>query len=250
MGWLSFNGISTQEIPGVEVSVMPSHKRAEMRYTEFYVNGRDGALHIDNGLSNMELKAKLVVMDAPAETRQVVNAWLRGSGKLILSDDPTKCYRASVRSEVRWSRVPGNQGYFDTVDVSFDCEPYMYETVETPLILDQYDEQTPVNMIADVYNPGSDVALPLIEIEGYGGASVEIRRSKTDPIITKLTITGIPAYWIDKVHLDCESGYAYSEGNASLTLTGDFPEIPVGNSVIIFSSDVLRAKILWHWRWI
>ena len=101
MSYIKFRGVSTASLSNVAVSKMPSHRKAARRVTEYYVNGRDGALHVDNGLANFELEAVLVLLQGTAAARQIVNAWADGTGKLILSDQPGLAYRASVIQEIK-----------------------------------------------------------------------------------------------------------------------------------------------------
>lgn len=231
MSWVSFNGVSTESIPGVEISKMPSHKRAAMRYTEYYVKGRDGALHINEGYSNMEVQVTLVLIDATAETRQMVNAWAIGKGKLITSDDPSKAYKATVNREVQWSRVVGNKGYFDTARINFDCEPYMYETDETVLAY------TSSGTIA---NPGTATALPLIKVEGSGNATFAVGG---ETITINGMTSGVPVF------IDCEAGYVYTS-SGSCEMVGNFPELPLGSSAVTVGTNTSKLTITPHWRWV
>ena len=231
MGYLIFKGVSTHEIPGVYVSKMPSHKRASMRYTEYYVKGRDGALHVDEGYSNMELEATLVLINAGAESRQLVNAWASGTGKLITSDNFDKAYKASVRNEVRWTRTPGNQGFYDTAKIQFDCDPYMYEAEETAVAY---------TSSGTISNPGTATAFPLIKAEGSGNATFTIAGEQIT--INEMT-SGVPVY------LDCENGYVYT-GSGAKEMIGNFPELPLGQSNVVLGSNTSKITITPHWRWI
>lgn len=229
--FIIFNGISTDSFPGVAVSVMPSHKRGAMRYTEFYVVNRDGALHTFQGLTNIELTAKLVLLDARAETRYQINAWASGTGKLILSDDPTKAYKASVLREVKWDRVPGNKGFFDTATINFDCEPFLYEAQDSTAVFTQDGA---------LNNPGTMNAIPFITVEADGDATFSIAGQE-------ITIAGmeegVPVY------LDCENGYVFADDGA-MTMTGNFPELPLGISEIVLGENVTKITIAPHWRWV
>ena len=231
MSYVIFNGISTESFPGVEISKMPSHKRAAMRYTEYYVKGRDGALHIDEGYSNMEITVTLVLIDAIPEMRQIINSWAVGSGKLVTSDDPSKAYKASVKKEVRWNRIRGNQGYFDTATISFDCDPYMYETVESKY---EYTED------GTITNFGTATAFPMIKVEGSGNCTFSVGG---DPITINGMTSGVPVF------LDCEAGYVYAVSGA-MEMVGDFPEIPLGTSEVTVGSGITKLTITPHWRWI
>ena len=230
MGYLIFKGVSTASIPGVQVSKMPSHKRARMRYQEYYVRGRDGALHIDEGYANMELETTLVLIDALAETRQLVNAWAIGSGKLVTSDDLTKAYKASVKGEVKWTRTPGNTGYFDTARIIFDCDPYMYETTDTEKVF---------TATGTIDNPGTATAIPLIKVEGAGNVSFEVG---DEEITVKGMTSGVPVY------LDCGAGYVYAAAGA-MEMIGEFPELPLGESDVVLGTNCTKITITPHWRW-
>ena len=231
MSYLIFRGVSTLDIPNVQISKMPAHKKAGMRYTEFYVKGRDGALHIDEGLTNYELSATLILIDGDASARQAVNAWASGSGKLITSDDLSKCYHAAVRKEVRWTRQPGNRGYFDTAQISFDCDPYMYEADEKNIVL---------TASGTITNPGTAAAIPLLVLEGSGTCSVTMGG-------TTFSISGVSSGV--PVTLDCENGYAFAASGAMM-MTGNFPEIPVGDSTVTLGGGTAKLTVTPHWRWI
>lgn len=231
MSYLVFKGISTEEMAGVEVSKMPDHKRAQMRTQEFYVRGRDGALHIDDGYANMELSATLVLIDAYAETRQQVNLWATGTGKLVTSDDPSKAYKASVRGEVRWGRVRGNYGFFDTAKITFDCDPYMYEAI---------DAEVEFTSSGTIVNPGSCTAIPLIKVEGAGNVTFTVGGQQ---VTVKGMTSGV------SVFLDCENGYVYAASGA-MEMIGEFPELPLGSSAVTLGTNCTKITITPHWRWI
>ena len=229
MGYLIFRGVNTNSLGNVYVSQMPSHKKAAMRHTEYYVKGRDGALHVDEGFENFDIKVKLVLMDASAYTRQLVNAWADGTGKLITSDDLTLAYRAAVKDEIVWSRQLGNSGYFDTATITFNCQPCMYEAV---------DSQITVTETGAIVNPGSAVAFPLIQVNGSGDCVFTING-------TEISLSGVT----DPVYIDCETGYVYTASGAA-TMTGDFPELSLGSNAIGITSGVTSLVITPHWRWV
>lgn len=231
MSFAIFKDVSTATLGGVEVAQMPSHKRAPMRYSEYYVKGRDGALHIDEGYSNYEVALTLVLIDGSAHTRQIVNAWASGSGKLILSDDPTKAYKASVKQEIQWDRQRGNKGFFDTAQIVFDCEPFMVEAQDTEIVLTGSSQ---------ISNPGTYEALPLLKIEGSGDVTFSINGSSVT--ITEMS-SGQPVF------LDCDAGYVYHNSGAR-TMTGDFPVLRTGINDIVFGSGITRMTITPHWRWL
>jgi phage-related protein len=232
MTYLIFRGVSTASLGDVYIQKMPSHKKASMRYTEYKVKGRDGTLHVNEGFDNFDIMATLILVNATASKRQTVNAWADGTGKLILSDDLTKAYRASVLSEIVWTRdaAPGNK-YFDIAKVTFSCEPFMYEAVESEL---EYTAS------ATIVNPGSAEALPLIRVDGAGDASFTLNG---ETISIAGMVSGTPVF------IDCETGYVYTQAGAA-TMTGEFPVLTYGNNALVIGSNVSKITITPRWRWV
>ena len=222
MGYLIFRSVSTQSLNGVYVSKMPNHKKAAMRNTEYYVKGRDGALHVDEGLSNFDITATLVLVNGSAGARQQVNAWADGTGKLITSDNLGFAYRASVKEEIVWQRVPGNivngqLTFYDTAQITWTCEPYMYEAIDTVITLTEG---------AFVVNPGSAPALPFIQVNGSGDVSFMVNSN------TNL-VEGLDSN-------NKQTGNVYN----SFITAGDFFKLPVGNSTF-FSAGTLYYNFLY-----
>lgn len=279
MSYLIFRGVSTQNMANVYVSLMPSHKKAGMRTTEYYVKGRDGALHISEGYSNFTIQAVLILLDGGADKRQLVNAWADGTGKLVTSDDLTKAYMATVIDEVRWKRVKAHgylepfstekaygvgdivkyngtayrfienhsagewnsshvtalnyvvNGLFDTATITFNCQPYMVESVDSSIELTE---------TGTIINPGSMVSYPLIKVEGSGNASFTFAGKNI--AIAGMT-SGVPVY------IDCETGYVYTASGAA-TMTGEIPDLQMGENTVTFGSNVTKITVTPRWRWI
>jgi len=232
MGYLIFRGVSTDSLGDVYVSKMPSHKKASMRFTEYYVKGRDGALHVDEGLANFDITVSLVLLKASAAKRQLVNAWADGTGKLVSSDDLTKAYKASVKEEIAWTRVAANGGFYDTATIIFTCDPCMYEAV---------DSVTEFTQSGALLNPGSADAYPLIAVEGSGDTTVTIAGKEIT--IDDMT-ANVPVY------IDCENGYVYTATSAT-TMRGEFPVLPMNaSSAVTFGTGATKVTITPHWRWV
>lgn len=233
MGYLIFRGVSSDSLGlgNVYVSQMPSHKKASMRFTEYYVKGRDGALHVDEGYANFDIITKLVLLNATSSVRQIVNAWADGTGKLISSDDLTLAYKATVKDEIEWTRVQANNGFYDMATITFNCQPFMYEAVDT--IIEMTENGT-------IINPGSAEAYPLIEVEGSGLAHINI--AGNDILIDNMDAE-VPVF------IDSENGYVYSAAGAQ-TMNGDIPVFGLNSIYISMNENVSKLTITPHWRWI
>lgn len=231
MGYLIFRGVSTQSLSGVYVSKMPSHRKAAMRFTEYYVKGRDGALHVDEGYENFDLQVKLVLINASVERRYEVNAWADGTGKLISSDDLTRAYQASVKGDIQWQRVQANDGFYDTATITFNCQPMMVEAVDSAIT---------VTGTESILNPGSAVSYPLIQVNGSGDVSFTVNGNEIQ--IDDMT-SGTPVY------IDCANGYVYTEQGAT-SMRGDIPYLEMGTNTIVCGTGITSLVITPHWRWV
>jgi len=234
MGYLIFRGNDTRNLTGVYVSQMPSHKKAAMRYTEYYVKGRDGALHVDEGYENYDVTVVLVLVNASAETRYLVNAWADGTGKLISSDDLTRAYQASVKDEIVWDRVQANAGFYDTATITFSCQPFMVEAVDSEITMTARVDPW------SVINPGSATSYPLIQVNGSGDAVFAVNGNEIQ--IDDMT-ANVPVY------IDCANGYVYTASGAT-SIRGDIPILDYGTNTITITSGISSLVITPHWRWI
>lgn len=279
MGTLVFRGVSTASLGNVIVAQMPSHKKAKMRHTEYYVRGRDGAVHVDEGFANFPIVAKVAFLNAGAKARQIVNAWADGTGKLVTSDDPTLAYMATVKDEITWARLQVDaiipvfsttkaytageyvrysgsvyefianhaagawntahvaerpwlvKGLYDTATITFDCQPYMVEAVDSVAVIT-------TNSVLE--NPGSAEALPLIEVNGSGNVTFAINGNE-------ISITGMTANV--PVFIDSETGYIYTAEGAA-TMTGEIPVLAMGLNTITIEAGVTSLRITPRWRWV
>lgn len=284
MSYLIFRGVSTASLGNVYVSQMPSHKKASLRTTEYYVKGRDGALHVNEGYANYDIQVVLVLLDAGADKRQIVNAWADGSGLLVTSDDLTKAYKATVKDEIRWKRVKAHgyvalfspnesyvigdyvkyegtvyrfianhssgpwdanevqmqslliNGLYDTATITFNCQPFMYESTE---------RQIGFYQSGVVINPGSADSMPLIKVEGSGDVSFSINNGE-------IQISGMESG--TPVFIDCENGYVWAEGSgggiSSATMTGDIPYLKMGENFVTIGEGISLLTLTPLWRWI
>lgn len=277
MGFLIFRGVSTDTLTGVCVAQMPSHKKAGMRYSEYYVKGRDGALHVDEGYENFELMTTLVLINAGADARYTVNAWADGTGKLITSDDPTRAYNASVKGGIEWERrkaesviapfdasvsyvlgdivrngeivykfTTAHTGAWSTSDVTTIPVPNGFFDTATitfdcqPMMVEAVDSQYTLTATSTLYNPGSAISYPLITVNGSGDAVFSV--NSTEIQIDSMT-PGVA------VNIDCANGYVYTESGAT-SIRGDIPYLDYGSNTITFGSGVTSIVITPHWRWV
>lgn len=236
MSDLIFRGVAASSLDDVFIHKMPDHRKASMRFSEYYVNGRDGALHVDEGLANFDISATLIMINGLPATRQLINAWADGTGKLVTSDDLTHAYEATVKQEIQWTRVMSNkldgvQRFHDAAVITWNCQPYMVEAV---------DSQIEVTESQAIVNPGSATALPMIQVNGSGDVSFSVNGKEIS--IADMT-ANVPVY------IDSATGYVYTAQGAT-AMTGDFPELQLGANTITIGTGITSLLITPHWRWI
>ena len=279
MGTLTFRGVSTASLNNVIVAQMPSHKKAKMRYTEYYVKGRDGAVHVNEGLANFPIQAKLMLLNAGAKARQLVNAWADGTGKLVTSDDPTLAYMATVNDEISWTRqqaaayIPEfstTKAYTAGDYVKYSGSIYEFlvnhaagewnsgQVAERvylvkglfdiatitfdcqPYMYEATDSVIILTATQTIVNPGSAEALPLVEVNGSGDVAFSVNGNEIS--ITDMT-ANVPVY------IDSETGYIYTAEGAT-TMTGDCPVLDMGENTITIGEGITSLRITPHWRWV
>lgn len=285
MGYLIFRGVSTQNLPNIVVQMMPSHKKAAKRMTEYAVSGRDGILHHDEGFDNVDISCRLMMLNAPAEARQIINAWADGTGKLISSDDLSRCWNATVKDEIDFYRVEAAtvkpqdfstskayyindyvtyngmvykfiqnhaagawnsaqvqaqpwkiDGLYDVADITFNCQPFMRESVESVYEFTQG---------GNIVNPATAESLPLIKVEGSGTCDFRIGATEEYYII----INDVDP--LDPVFIDCETGYIYTASNTAKEMIGNIPLLTLGSNPVVFGQNGLtKLTITPRWRWV
>ena len=229
--YLIFRGTSTETL-GLYVTEMPSHKKASMRVTKYNLAGRDGELHVQEGLNAYDLPVKVSMWDMTANNRQVITAWADGTGKLISSDDLTRCWDASVIDEITFTRKRMSNGHFmDEATIRFHCQPYMRESVESSYVFT--DD-------GNILNLGNVESLPLIKVTGSGNCGLAIGDQQ-------ISLTGVQTS--HPVFIDSEAGYVYTDsGNA--TMVGNFPVIGYGTTSVTLTGGTTRLDITPRWGWV
>ena len=161
-----FCGIDSRDI-GVVVEDMFDVHRPKRNVQTVQVPGRDGRLTQDDGTyDTYTISGKINCFGAPLSD---VYAWLSGSGDLILGDEPTRSIRASATAQVKNTRFRCD-GCYDSLTVSFDCQPFRYHVEQTEGANDITLDGNPDT----VTNPGTYKSAPRIKIAGTGTAVLTI----------------------------------------------------------------------------
>ncbi len=223
---------------GICVTALPPLQAAARRDEAHNVPHRSGKLHIQDG--SLDEVIKPVQCYLPYEQGATVSAlrdimdWLSGSGRVSFSDDPNREYEARIISEVAYSQWV--TGYADReFTVYFECAPWAYHTQGIGNI-------TVTTSGGQITNPGKAASAPLLAVTGSGSAALMVGGE----IISLSGLDGT-------LYIDCEYEEAYSEENSLRVsrndrMSGEFPKIPPGISLVSWSGGISQVVVTPRWR--
>ena len=231
-----FRGIDSRDI-GVVVEDMFDVHRPKRNAQTIQVPGRDGRLTQDDGTyDTYTISGKVNCFGAPLSD---VYAWLSGSGDLILGDEPTRSIRASATAQIKNTRFRCD-GCYDSLQVSFDCQPFRYHVEQTEGANDIPLTSSP----ATVSNPGTYKSAPRLTIEGTGDAVLTIGTQ----ILEVTDLAG--GVIVDAELCECFDLTETALRNDRVTLMDDrFPVLPPGANIISWTGDgVTKVTVAPRWR--
>ena len=231
-----FRGIDSRDI-GVVVEDMFDVHRPKRNAQTIQVPGRDGRLTQDDGTyDTYTISGKVNCFGAPLSD---VYAWLSGSGDLILGDEPTRSIRASATAQIKNTRFRCD-GCYDSLQVSFDCQPFRYHVEQTEGANDIPLTSSP----ATVSNPGTYKSAPRLTIEGTGDAVLTIGTQ----ILEVTDLAG--GVIVDTELCECFDLTETALRNDRVTLMDDrFPVLQPGANIISWTGDgVTKVTVAPRWR--
>lgn len=231
-----FRGIDSRDI-GVVVEDMFDVHRPKRNVQTIQVPGRDGRLTQDDGTyDTYTISGKINCFGAPLSD---VYAWLSGSGDLILGDEPTRSIRTSAIAQVKNTRFRCD-GCYDSLQVSFDCQPFRYHVEQTEGANDILLTSSP----ATITNPGTYKSAPRIKITGTGDVVLTIGTQ----IVEADDLGG-------GIILDSELGECFDLTETQLKnsvvtlMDDDFPTLAPGANIISWTgTGVTKITVTPRWR--
>ena len=231
-----FRGIDSRDI-GVVVEDMFDVHRPKRNAQTIQVPGRDGRLTQDDGTyDTYTISGKINCFGAPLSD---VYAWLSGSGDLILGDEPTRSIRANATAQIKNTRFRCD-GCYDSLQVSFDCQPFRYHVEQT----DGANDIPLTSSPATVSNPGTYKSAPRLTIEGTGDAVLTIGTQ----ILEVTDLAG--GVIIDSELGECFDLTETAMRNDRVTLMDDnFPALHPGANIISWTgTGVTKITVTPRWR--
>lgn len=226
-----WNGIRSDEMHILFNERMPVI-RPEERVDHIVIPGRAGELTQTEGENIFNSYIQTVPLTVEGlENVKAAETWLRGGGYVTFDTQPDLQQKARVINAVTFQRHSKNANYY-TGDVQFYCEPFKSLTDEEEIEVTESGET--------LTNPGTLPALPEIQIEGSGAVSISING-------VTLIIPDLTSGWT----ADCANKWICQNGVPQFgAWQGSFPEIPVGESTLLYTGNVTAITITPHWRFL
>lgn len=236
--WITFSDFTTNQ-KGFLIEQLDEVPMPEKKLNFIEIEGYSGYLTQDEyAYKPIDYSVVITVRDRK-NIQKIRNSFHNsGSGKLILSIDPTRFYYAKVTSAVEFKRTV--RDVYQCV-ITFKLQPYAYEVennIQTITVVN--GSPTSYTMINTTNTP----CRPLMKITGSGDIILNIGSDQ-------IRITGLTDYII----LDFEFQEAYTfnsyggKVNKNQIVSGYFPKIDVGNTKISWIGSISQIEITPNYRW-
>lgn len=119
--WFVYNDIDSRDM-GLYIQQMPPIVRPQERAEYATIPGRAGSLTFKEGEHVYDAYEKSVtVYHLREQPLREVFSWLKGSGQLILCNEPDRSYTVDIASEVRFTPIDND---WEQATISFYVQPY------------------------------------------------------------------------------------------------------------------------------
>lgn len=225
-----WNGVRSDEMHIISNTRAPII-RPEERVEHIAIPGRTGELTQVEGEDIYNSYIQTLELSVEGKTNvPAAEAWLRGGGFVTFDTEPERKQAARIINAVTFERHSKNTDAYNA-EVQFYCEPVKRQLNEAQISATN-------GMTLD--NPGTLPAYPEIQIEGSGTVSISIAG-------VTLIIPELESGWV----ADCENKWICRNGVPQMNAwRGEFPEIPVGQSAILWTGNVTAVTITPRWRWL
>lgn len=238
--WFEFAGARSSDF-GVIVQDFPPLTTGEERAEFVPIPGRSGSVTITEGddvYDDIVLSVGCYIRDL--DKIDLITAWLRGSGLLVLGNAPDRAYTARCVNQMEFMRLIRGRQY-RTFNAVFRCDPRRY-------VFPEPAAQTFTSSPASITNPGTAAAEPIITVVGSGDVELTVGNS----LISIDDLSGP----ITSVTINCASGNAYSTDltptyNMSGRVSVSSPiKLYPGANTILWSGTVTSVTVSRPWRYV
>lgn len=223
-----FNNVDSRTM-GVRVVSYPPILRANLRATTVTLPGRPGELTQIEGVDIYEPYTRAMTIASAGADMQTALNWLRGSGTMILGNEPDYAYSVRLDAQLQMDKQYTNMW---SGSLQMRTEPFKRASTASSAI-EVTTSGTTVN------NPGNVPARPKITLTGSGSATLTIG-GKT------LTFTGLTSGTV----VDLQNQWILVSGTPTAGVaSGEFGAFPAGNSTVTFTG-LTKVTIPQDWLYV
>lgn len=224
--YVIFNDFNTSSYALIEE--LPVVDKPERNIEFIEIEGRHGFLTFDKGnYKPIEYSITLVFKDK--QKRDIVNSKFQGSGKLILSNEVDRFYKATVVNTITYERQTRD---VYACNISFRLQPFAYE------LDSEYETRA---LAFRVINDTNTTAQPIIEVYGTGSGMLYIN----DETIQIKEIGGCTI-----LNFELKEAYSSDGTSQNTQVLTDYDDLPVGDISFSWDGGITKINILYNWRWL
>lgn len=228
MAYFIWKGINSKD-KGVVVKKLPPHTKPTERIEKITIPGRGGFLIQSENCYGVEPIIIECGLKKDANLYDVAN-WLRGTDKLILSDDETKFYDASIISSIPFEQI---FKYWRNFIIQFDIQPFVKSVDKSTITITELEKEITVL--------GTYETLPIITVNGSGDFTITINNKTFNLTNVNTQIK------IDSEMMNCTE--TNGTVNANNKMSGDFPIFKSGINNIDIIGTFTSIVIEYYDRW-
>ena len=191
------------------------------------IDGRHGFLTFDKK-SKKPIDYNLRLIVDGLDKIDLIKSIFNGSGKLVLSNNKERYYKAVVTNTMTFNRQV-KEKY--EIEISFKLQPFAYELNEGTIVLNSN------RIINNITNATSQ---PIIIVNGLGDGLLTIN----DNVIQ---LKGITDHII--LNFELEEAYDQSGRSKNMNVLGNFEEFKIGSNTISWNGGITSLIITPNWRW-
>ena len=223
--YVIFNNINTLDFALIEDLPMVDKAEDDIEFIE--IDGRHGFLTFDKK-SKKPIDYSLRLIVDGLDKIDLIKSIFNGSGKLVLSNNKERYYKAVVTNTMTFNRQV-KEKY--EIEISFKLQPFAYELNEGTIVLNSN------RIINNITNATSQ---PIIIVNGLGDGLLTIN----DNVIQ---LKGITDHII--LNFELEEAYDQSGQSKNMNVLGNFEEFKIGSNTISWNGGITSLIITPNWRW-
>lgn len=223
--YVIFNDINTLDLGLIEDLPMVDKAEDDIEFIE--IDGRHGFLTFDKK-SKKPIDYNLRLIVDGLDKIDLIKSIFNGSGKLVLSNNKERYYKAVVTNTMTFNRQV-KEKY--EIEISFKLQPFAYELNEGTIVLNSN------RIINNITNATSQ---PIIIVNGLGDGLLTIN----DNVIQ---LKGITDHII--LNFELEEAYDQSGRSKNMNVLGNFEEFKIGSNTISWNGGITSLIITPNWRW-